>query len=301
MSGRTLPLLLLAALGLPGCAGGAAASGASSPRVQVVTSFYPLAYIAARVGGAAVDVRDLTKPGAEPHDLELAPRDVAAVEDADLVLYLSGFQPSVDQAVKLASAPALDVTAAAELDLTSDPVDGSGGERPDPHFWLDPTRLSAVAGALARRLERLDPANRAAFARNLGVLDADLASLDREFSSGLASCANTLLVTAHSAFGYLARRYGLHQRGITGLTPEDEPRARQLAAVADLVRTQHVRTIYYETLVSPSVARTLARETHTRTAVLDPLEAIDTAKPGTDYLSVMRADLSTLRAGQSCR
>jgi zinc transport system substrate-binding protein len=299
---RLVLAVVLTGAVVSGCAAATATPGAATRRLDVVTSFYPLQFAVSRIGGSAVRVSNLTKPGAEPHDLELSPRDVASIQDADLVVYLGGFQPAVDQAVRLGSPHALDVAAAAHLDLTGTGEGAAAsGPRPDPHFWLDPTRLSAVAAVIAGRLTAVDPAHRDLFAKNLGVLDADLAALDGEFKTGLASCSNTVLVTSHSAFGYLSRRYGLTQHGITGLTPEDEPRARELAAVATLVRTRHVRTVYYETLVSPAVARTLARETGTRTAVLDPIEGLDAKSAGPDYLSVMRADLATLREGQPCR
>jgi zinc transport system substrate-binding protein len=254
-----------------------------------VTSFYPLQFVTQRIAGDAVTVRNLTKPGAEPHDLELTPHDVAELADADLVVYLSGFQPAVDTAVAEQASTAYDVAGAAELHAK------------DPHFWLDPIRLADVAGTLADRLAKLSPAHADDFRRNARILRNDLVALDTDFSAGLANCANTDLVTSHKAFGYLAERYGLTQRGITGLHPEDEPSPGDLAGIADFVRAHHVRTIYSETLVSPAVAKTLARETGARTAVLDPIEGLDDASAGADYLAVMRVNLATLREGQPCR
>ena len=284
-----IPLLLAgAAATLAGCA--AVADSSPGDTREVVTSFYPLQFVAERVGGRGVTVRNLTKPGAEPHDLELSPRDVADLGDADVVVYLSGFQPAVDTAVdQEADDTGYDVGPAARLDAK------------DPHFWLDPTRLADVAGALADRLAEVDPAGAADFRRNAAALRADLAELDTEMSQGLADCASTDLVTSHNAFGYLANRYGLTQRGITGLTPEDEPAPGDLARVADFVEANDVRTIYHEALVSPAIAATLARETGARSALLDPLEGLDASSPGSDYLEVMRANLASLRKGQACR
>ena len=285
-----VPAVLTAAgLLLAGCSD--PDEGGASGDLAVVTSFYPLQFVTERVAGPAVTVRNLTKAGAEPHDLELGPRDVADLGDADLVVYLAGFQPAVDTAVEQeASDTGYDVAPAARLDREA-----------DPHFWLDPTRLADVADAVADRLAALDAADATDFRRNATTLRAELAELDAEMSAGLADCASTDLVTSHTAFGYLAERYRLTQRGITGLTPEDEPSSADLAAVADFVTANEVRTIYAETLVSPAVAETLARETGTRTAVLDPLEGLDESSAGRDYLAVMRANLATLRDGQVCR
>ncbi len=300
----TLAALLVAGP-LSGC--GASAAAPSDGRLAVTTSFYPLQFVAARVGGDQVAVRTLTKAGTEPHDLELTPRDVAGLQDADLVLYVKGFQPAVDDAVRaVGSTGVVNATRAARLDLRSPPTIGAlpqagQTEAVDPHFWLDPTRLSSVAAAFEQRLAAARPSQAPVFARNLARLQSELADLDRSYRAGLARCADRTLVTSHSAFGYLARRYGLRQVGITGLTPQAEPGPRQLAEVTRFVRANDTRTIYSETLVSPALARTLAAETGAATAVLDPVEGITSASRGTNYLEVMRSNLATLRVGQGCQ
>ena len=296
-------VVLVTAVGLGGCSG--ADDRADDGRVQIEASFYPLQWVAQQVGGRFVDVASLTKPGAEPHDLELTPRAVGSVQDADVVLYLSGFQPAVDDAVDDAEGTVFDARSAADLDLTFSAIeDGSrirGGGTSDPHFWLDPTRLAAVVRGFTAVLAERDPAHAVAYRANARTLIDRLGALDRAFRSVLLGCAHPDLVTSHNAFGYLARRYGLRQVGITGLTPDEEPSPGQLAAVTDYVRAHHVRTIYFETLVSPSIAKTVARETGARTAVLDPIEAIDDHSAGSDYLEIMRSNLRALEAGQPCR
>ena len=298
-------LAVLAAGLLAGCAPSARAEARSQGRLLVVTSAYPVQFVAERVGGARTHVVDLARPGAEPHELELTPQDVAAVEDADLVVYLGGFQPAVDRAVaSSAGGRALDIAPAARLDLAA-PQEDEGQGHPaaqphgalDPHFWLDPTRLADVADAVAARLGQVAPADAAAFTAHAVALRAELTALDADLRAGLTSCRSRSLVTGHAAFGYFARRYGLHQVGVTGLDPEAEPDAAELARVAEFVRREGVATVYTETLASPDVARALAAETGTRTAVLDPVES----RPRTgDYVTAMRADLVTLRAGQGC-
>ena len=300
-------LAVLGATLLSGCAPSARAEARAQGRLLVVTSAYPLQFVAERVGGTRTDVVDLARPGAEPHELELSPRGVAAVEDADLVVYIAGFQPAVDEAVaSSAQGRALDVAPAARLDLAppeEDDHDHAGhssseeGGALDPHFWLDPARLADVADAVAGRLAQVSPADAGRFRANAGALRKDLTALDDDMRSGLATCRSRSLVTGHEAFGYLARRYDLQQVGVTGLDPEAEPDAAALARVAEFVRSEGVRVVYTETLASPAVARALAAETGARTAVLDPLES----RPDTgDYLSAMRADLAVLRAGQGC-
>lgn len=299
--------MTLAACGQPG----EAASTTSSP--NVVASFYPLQWVSEQVGGNRVDVTSLTPPGAEPHDLELSPQDVAGVTDADLVVYLSGFQPAVDDSVDSEAGDAgFDVADSADLSLTYEGDEHEGEEHEgeeghddgasvtDPHFWLDPLRLADVGDAVAVRMGEVDPDGAETYTENATAVRTQLEGLDAEMTGGLAACENTTLVTAHNAFGYLADRYGFTPMGVSGLSPEDEPSPADLAEVADFVTANSVGTIYFETLVSPDVAQTVADETGAATAALDPIEGLTDASAGDDYVSVMRSNLEALRAGQSC-
>jgi zinc transport system substrate-binding protein len=290
----TAALLVLAGCGSDGGGGG------TGDRLEVVAGFYPLEWAASRVGGDRVEVSSLTAPGAEPHDLELTPRDVAGVSDADLLVYLGGFQSAVDEAAESqAGDHAWDVADAADLSLTEE-EHADGEESADPHFWLDPTRLADVGDALADQLAEIDPDGAQTYEQNAAALREDLEALDAEMTDGLTGCAVDTLVTSHDAFGYLADRYGFQVVGVTGLSPSTEPSADQLAEIADLVTERGVTTVYTETLVDPSVAETVADEAGVRTAVLDPLEGLTDESAGDDYLAVMRSDLATLQAGQTC-
>ncbi len=305
-----------AALTLAGCGGSDDAAG-SGDGLSVVAGFYPLEWAAQRVGGDRLDVSSLTPPGAEAHDMELAPQDVAAVAEADLLVYLEGFQPALDEAAATEAADtAWDAGQAADLSLTA-AEHGHEGETEeehaahtedeeaeeealDPHFWLDPVRLASVGDALAERLAEADPDGAATYEQNAAALRADLEALDAEMQAGLTGCAVDTLVTGHDAFGYLADRYGLEVVGISGLSPSAEPDPAQLAEITALVRERGVTTVYTETLVDPAVAETVAEEAGVRTAVLDPIEGLTDESAGSDYLEVMRANLATLREGQSC-
>jgi zinc transport system substrate-binding protein len=312
MTRRPLGLLAgLLSIAMVSACGATGGRGADDGRLDVVAAFYPLEYAVQQVGGDHVAVQGLTKPGAEPHDLELSPRQVATVAQADVVVYESHFQPAVDAAVdQQAKRTSFDVSPAARLDLGA-VEDGHehGGETAeqhaehgarDPHFWLDPLRYADVGDAIAARLAERDPANATAYTTNAATFRAAMTALDGEFRAGLKSCAVDELVTSHAAFGYLAQTYGFHQESITGLTPDAEPSPAAMATLTAHIRETGASTVYAETLVSEDVARTLARETGARLAVLDPIEGITSASAGRDYPSVMRSNLQVLRAGQEC-
>ena len=254
-----------------------------------MAAFYPLAFAAEQIAGGSADVRNLTPAGAEPHDLELTPSDVRAVDDASLVLYLGdGFMPGLETAVKQRQGRSLDVLA--ELRQESGFGGGTAG---DPHVWLDPVRYAEMVRLIGTALGREAPAAR--LARRLDALDG-------EYRRGLADCARRQIVTSHAAFGYVAARYGLEQIPLEGLTPEAEPSARDIARLVDVVRSSGATTVFFETLISPKLAETVAREAHVETAVLDPLEGIGKSEiaAGADYFSVMRTNLATLQEALGC-
>jgi zinc transport system substrate-binding protein len=285
MSVRVLAAFLAVLAVAAGCARAEAAPDRG--RFALVTAFYPLQFLSQRIGGPDVTVTDLTKPGAEPHDIELTARQVARISDAGLVVYLHGFQPAVDEAVaQEAAGRAFDAMSVAQT---------ATGR--DPHVWLDPVRFATIADRLGERLVQADPAHAAGYTARARALHAELDALDADYRQQLRTCARREFVTSHSAFGYLASRYGLGQVGITGIAPESEPAPRQLADAARAARATGTTTVFFETLVSPKVAETLAREVGATTAVLDPLEGLSA---GGDYLSVMRANLAALTKALGC-
>ena len=274
-------------------AGCASSSGHGDFPIRVVAGFYPLQYVAEKVGGAAVSVTNLVQPGAEPHDLELSPQQVASIADADLVVYLPGFQPSVDEAVSQeAHDKSLNVTDTIPL------LDSAGGGK-DPHVWLDPTRLVTIVNAVADRMAAIDPTNAAGYHQRAAELDQALNAVDTDFAGGLKTCQRRQIVTSHAAFGYLSQRYSLTQIPITGHSPEVEPTPQHLAEAAEAARKAGATTIFFETLVSPKVAQAVADTIHAKTAVLDPIEGLEPNSTG-DYVSVMHANLDTLKTALGC-
>ncbi|MCA1783131.1 MAG: metal ABC transporter substrate-binding protein [Intrasporangiaceae bacterium] len=235
-----------------------------------------------------------------------------------MVVYLAEFQPAVDDAVgSVAGERALEVSEYADLTLTAiddghghgdeegdahsdEEGDAHNDEATDPHFWLDPIRYASVAEAITDRLVELDPEGAQDYEARAAEFTAELAALDEEFSTALGTCTHRDLVTGHTAFGYLADRYDLHQEGISGLSTESEPSAAAMRDLVEHVRESGVTTIYSETLVDPALTETIARESGAQVAVLDTLEGITDASAGSDYFEIMRVNLQTLRQGQDC-
>ena len=283
--------------------------------IKVVAAMYPLEFVATSIGGNLVSVENFTPPGVEPHDLELTPSQIVTLDDADLLLYIAGFQPALEEAAQQ-SAPAnsLDLLSLAGLNLLTATEDGHdhGAEEDhadeeahsdeemvsDPHVWLDPERLIVVAKAVAAKFSEVDPDNSSIFATNLAKFVAELEVLDQKFLTGLASCERDLIVTSHAAFGYLADAYGLTQEPIAGLSPDSEPTPKRLNEISKEAKADGTTTIFFETLASPKIAQTLADDLNIEAAVLDPLEGIG---EGQTYFSIMESNLIALQKALNCQ
>jgi zinc transport system substrate-binding protein len=289
---------VLAAAVLVGC--GDAEGEAGSSGAQIAASFYPLAFLAEEIAGDDAAVENLTPPGTEPHDLELTPRQVAEISEADLLLYLGQrFQPSIEDAAGETAGRAVDVLEGVDLAEAGEDEHGEEEEHGewDPHVWLDPSRFAAIAENIGAILAEIDPDNAGDYEGRAEDLSARLEELNSEFEAGLADCERTEIVVSHDAFSYLAHEYGLEQVSIAGIDPEAEPSPARVAEVADFAAEHGVTTIFFETLVSPAIAETIAEEIGVTTDMLDPIEG---PPEGTDYFGAMRANLSALQTALGC-
>ena len=338
MSKRILAAACAAAtaLALSACTS-TASSGDSSSKdgsLTVMASFYPLQYLAEKIGGEHVSVTSLTPEGAEPHDLELSPKMVDSLSSADAVIYLAGFQSAVDEAIEQqAPKTVIDVSSAAELveagsdanhpaeeeeeateetqsgetdahDHDHEGHDHAGHDHhhdmsADPHFWLDPVRMAKAATLVGDKLAEADSAHADTYKANAKALAEELTTLGDTLVTKTSSCKVKTFVTAHTAFGYLADRTGLTQVGISGLDPESSPSPARLAEIGKIVKDQGVTTIFTEALIDPKVEQTLATDLGISTAVLDPIESqTDSSK---DYAAVMNDNIDALTKANNCQ
>lgn len=270
--------------------------------LTVIAGNYPLAEFAEKVGGPLVDVTNLAAPGVEPHDVELTPQQVEAIGAADLIILIPGYQPALDDAVDAAGAGdrVLDTTAGIQR-LTG--AEEGEEDALDPHTWLDPTLAATMVDNIALRLSEINPPEAATFRANAATYTATLKGLDVEYEAGLSDCDRRDFITTHAAFGYLAKRYNLVQEPIAGLTPETEPSPQQIQAVVEFAREHDVKVIFFEELVSPDLAETIAAEVGAKTLVLSPMEARteEQQSAGKDIVAMARDNLVNLREALGCR
>ena len=294
---------------LAGCTSTAATPGDTSSggtKLNVVVAFYPLAYVTQTLAGDAATVTNLTTPGTEPHELTLTPRQIATLGEADLVVYQKGFQSTVDAAVAQATPKkVIDVASVVKLQPLDDDHhaddghDHSAGSL-DPHFWLDPANMVTLGDAVTKELAALAPARASVFEANKTKLTTDLNTITQQYTQGLASCKRSDIIVSHEAFGYLARAFKLHQIGISGISPDAEPSPARIAEVHALAKKYGVTTIFFETLSSPAVAKSIAGDLGLKTDVLDPIEGITAESRGTNYVEVMASNLAALKKANDC-
>ena len=313
------------ALALSACSSTApsSSSGAKDGTLTVMASFYPLQYLAEKIGGEHVTVTSLTPAGAEPHDLELSPKTVDALSSADAVIYLAGFQSAVDEAIEQQAAKTvIDVSPAVQLveagvdanhpseeedegtdEAQSSEADGHEDHHhdmsADPHFWLDPVRMANAATLVGDKLAEANPANAEMYKTNAKALKEELTSLGNDLVSKTSTCQIKTFVTAHTAFGYLADRTGLTQVGISGLDPDSSPSPARLAEISQIAKDQGVTTIFTEALIDPKIAQTLADDLGITPAVLDPIES--QTDPSKDYSGVMNDNINALTKALNCQ
>lgn len=319
-------LVTLSALALLASGCSAFSDGNDDGTTTVAAAFYPLAYVAERVtDGTDTEVDLLTQPGKEPHDLELTVKETAKVVNADLVVFESGFQPAVDDTVEqnaegvtLDAADVVDLLAVDESaedheehagedehgdedgDAEHADEDEHGHGDVDPHFWQDPLRMADLGDAMAEELAEIDAGNADDYRSNAAALRADLEATDRAFSTALADCERDTIVVSHDAFGYL-EKYDLHIASIVGLSPDAEPTAAVLGELQELIRTEGITTVFSEPL-EPALGTNLAKDLGLTNGVLDPIEGLTADAPaGSDYLSLMDANLETLVSANGCR
>lgn len=289
--------------------------------ITVVTSFYPLTFLSERIIGDTGTIIQLAPTGVDAHDFEPSPRDIGTILESDLFLYQGNqFDTWAQEASKEAQNQGVSTIAVSEqLDLLpfeeeeheQEGEEHEGEEHEDehnhgnvdPHTWLDPIMAIEMAEIVKNELIAVNPSEKETYEKNTQALIAELTQLDTDFQTALQNCSKDTIVTAHDAFGYIGARYHFEIIPIAGISPEEEPSAKQLTEMTDLVKEKNITTIFTETLVSEKIAQTIAKETGAQIRMLHPLEGLTAEQitQGSTYLTEMRNNAQALRLGLECQ
>ena len=274
--------------------------------IKIVATFYPLAYIAEQVGGANVQVINITPPGTEPHEFEPTPRDIAKIYEADVFIVNGlGMDAWAEKLIpQLQGNHVTVIRISDQLTSLGQTNSDTGKENniPDPHFWLDPLLVSRQADIIAEALIAVDPAHTSAYNEAKGLFKTKLSQLDQQYTGSLATCQSREIITTHNAFAYLANRYNLTTFHILGLSPEEEPSPKTIAQISQLAKEKHINYIFFETALDQKLSTTIAQEIGAQSLVLNPIESLTKNELASheDYLSVMNKNLQNLKTALVC-
>jgi zinc transport system substrate-binding protein len=264
--------------------------------LSITTSSYPLEFIARQLVAGDKVVTNLVPFGTDPHEFEPSAKQISGIYDSTIFLFNGAdLDPWAEKIQEdLASKGIVPMKAVAGLTL----IDGA-----DPHFWLDTDNMTKVANRLAVVLIKLDPNKTQDYQSRLEAFTKSMRSLDDEYATSLATCKQKNLVISHNFFAYPAKKYGLIEVPISGLSPESEPTPKALADIITLIKSQKVGVIFRETLISPKLVESLAQDAGVKVATLNPLEGLSAqdASLGLDYISIMRENLKQLKQGLECK
>ncbi|MCX6731100.1 MAG: zinc ABC transporter substrate-binding protein [Candidatus Roizmanbacteria bacterium] len=264
-------------------------------KLKVTTSFYPLAFLTERIGGQYVTVTNLTPAGAEPHDFEPSTRDITELENQDIIFLNGGGVEGYTDNLRKNVNPKKTLLIIVGKSLMSDPK--------DPHIWLDPILYMKEAEVVAKALIQKDQLHTKKYTENLHMLINELSQLDSDFQKGLNNCSQKNIITSHKAFSYLAHRYNLREVALAGLSPEEEPSSKTLSDITTFAKNNNIRYIFFEELVSPVIAETIAREIGAKTLVFNPLEGLTKNDEITKktYVTIQKENLANLQIALNCK
>lgn len=275
---------------------------ASNSRLQVVTSFYPLYFFTTQIVQDKADVHNITPAGAEPHDYEPTTNDMVKIENSRLLIINGAkLEAWADNIKNILSGQNTTIISVGENLANQNTVDG-GTQIRDPHVWLDPVLAKKEVSLIAGNLIMTDPPNSQFYADNSKLLIDKLEILNKQFQTELSNCQKKDIITSHAAFGYLANEYHLNQTSISGLSPDEEPSPKKLAEIAKFAQQNQVDYIFFESLVSPKLASTIAQEIGAKTLVLNPIEGLtdDDIRNGKNYFTEMQNNLTNLKIALQC-
>ncbi|WP_148886453.1 metal ABC transporter solute-binding protein, Zn/Mn family [Streptococcus sp. Marseille-P6264] len=274
--------LVLLGLGLASCSKKEASGTGSKRGLNIVTSFYPIYSMVKEVSGDLNDVR-MIQSGAGIHEFEPSASDVAAIYEADVFVYhsrtLESWAGSLDPSLQKSKVAVVEASNGMQLDKVAGLEEVSAEEGIDektlydPHTWLDPEKVAEEAQLIAQALSKLDSKNADTYQKNAQKFAEKAKVLSQKYQGVFSRLDEKTFVTQHTAFSYLAKRFGLKQLGISGIAPDQEPSPRQLTEIQDFIKTYKVKTIFVESNASSKLAETLKKATGVNLKVLNPLEA----------------------------
>jgi zinc transport system substrate-binding protein len=306
---------------------------ATGKRLIVVTSLFPLYDFARNIGQNRADVSLLLPPGVEAHSFEPRPGDMVRLNQADVFVYtnnamepwahdlIKGVQSRTLRVVEsgrdIAITPGHEAHSQAKKTTHEAHTPGNKADHghknghqhghdyngADPHVWLDFSNAAKMVDHIVAGFIEKDPANKNFYEKNADAYKAKLNDLDRQFKEGLSGCRKRVIVHGgHFAFGYLAQRYGLKYVAVSGFSPNAEPTPAGMARISKTLKANGLNHLFYEELLSPRIAESIARETGASLLMLHAAHNVSKEEfdRGVGFPDLMQSNLENLKRGLQC-
>ncbi len=293
-----------------------------SVRLQVVATIFPVYDFARKIGGDKVAVTMLIPPGTDAHHFELKPSDIVMVSKSDIFLFTSFEMEQWAYKVINAAAEKTNMLAVetgqgtsllpwssshghddADHETASPENDLHHSAKFDPHIWLDFDNARKMVDNISTAFINKDPKNSEYYKKNAKDYKLKLTDLDKKYKAQLSHCqTRTILHAGHWAFAYLAERYQLAYVSAYNMSADAEPTPLQILTLIREVKKQKLRHIYYEDMVAPKLAKTVAEETGAALIKLTNGHDVskDEIQSGVSFITLMERNLENLKKGMLC-
>ncbi|NJS41514.1 zinc ABC transporter substrate-binding protein [Candidatus Gracilibacteria bacterium] len=285
--------------------------------LKVVTNIYPAYDLVSQIAKEEVQITLVNNQGVDPHDFEPTGKQIAEIEDADIFIYFDEISGWVDDVlpklkqkdIRLVnltdSVDLLEIGEENETEHKEEGVDEKGEKHHksfDPHVWMDPQNMQALAKVVAIELSLLDSTNSRLYETNSQIYIQNLDLLDTSLAKNLEQCLVNKIVTSHDAFDYLGNRYNFEIFPISGIDPSEEPSPQKIIELSKIVEDARINVILFETQVSDDFAKTIANETNSSVEVLYSMESPTTSQLEEfgDYVGFMKENEKSLTVALQC-
>lgn len=267
-----------------------------------VTNF-ALYDIATSISDKRIEVKKLIPFGVEVHTYMPSVKTMSELSKAEFFVYNGlGMEPWI----KNDYSNGIDMSRFVQLREEGTSHDGHAHSEnehargKDPHYWLDIDNMVRMTDLFEQKLKEHFPQHNEVFQSNARAYIERLRALDTEYKEALKSCKQREIVVNHNAFSYLAQRYGFSAHSVTGLSPDEQASAKKMKEITDLVKDEGIKTIFFESFVSPKVSETISKETGAQIESLQPLANVGKGEGTKGYMELMRENLHKLSSAMEC-
>ena len=273
-------------------------------KITVYTTIFPIYDFTMNIGKDKINLNYVVPPGGEPHEWEPSPKLIGKVLSSNVFIYNGlGIDNWAENMIDSSENKKLVIVKATD---NIDPIkynkdDHEDGEEEDlgqydPHIWLNPEYAIKACENIKNGLIKADPNNKDYYEKNYNDYIKEINSLDSDYKENLKNLKTDTAVVSHGAYEYLCKAYNLKQKSITGLSPNQEPSPAKLSELTKYAKENNTKYIFFDGLVNPKTAQTLANEVGIQTATLYSIDGISKKdfENGESYISLMKKNLDVL-------